>query len=144
MGGEVYIWRSTPHRPQRKAMHEGMQKMMSEGGKDMMKMGHMMRMMRMMDRIWAAIKTGPERANAHNIIELKTLDRQPNPTEREATRSHCHYTHGMKRPSQIRDWSTDEFGYRSSPRFVRVQAGAKHKGNESRRLSINYAAQGRG
>src|SRR6516162_11709139 len=127
MGGEVYIWRSTPHRPQRKAMHEGMQKMMSEGGKDMMKMGHMMRMMRMMDRIWAAIKTGPERANAHNIIELKTLDRQPNPTEREATRSHCHYTHGMKRPGQIRVWTSNELVAGAPPRSVGVQAGANHR-----------------
>ena len=47
----------------------------------------------------------------------------------------------MKWPSQIRDWSTDEFGYRSSSPFVRVQTGAKHKGNESRRLSINRAVQ---
>jgi hypothetical protein len=34
---------------QRKAMHERMQKMMTEDGKEMMKMGHMMMMMRMMD-----------------------------------------------------------------------------------------------
>jgi hypothetical protein len=36
---------------QRKAMHERMQKMMTEGRNEMMKMGRMMLMMRMMDRM---------------------------------------------------------------------------------------------
>jgi len=36
---------------QRKAMHERMQKMMAEGRTEMMKMGRMMMMMRMMDRM---------------------------------------------------------------------------------------------
>src|SRR6516165_10996198 len=36
---------------QRKAMHERMQKMMTEGRQEMMKMGRMMMMMRMMDRM---------------------------------------------------------------------------------------------
>jgi len=36
---------------QRKAMHERMQNMMTQGGKEMMKMGRMMIMMRMMDRM---------------------------------------------------------------------------------------------
>jgi hypothetical protein len=36
---------------QRKAMHERMQKMMTEGRNEMMKMGRMMMMMRMMDRM---------------------------------------------------------------------------------------------
>ena len=44
---------------QRKAMHEGMQKMMTEGGKDMMKMGRMMMMMRMMDRMMGSDQESP-------------------------------------------------------------------------------------
>ena len=44
---------------QRKAMHEGMQKMMTEGGKDMMKMGRMMMMMRMMDRMMGGEQESP-------------------------------------------------------------------------------------
>ena len=36
---------------QRKAMHERMQNMMTQGGKEIMKMGRMMIMMRMMDRM---------------------------------------------------------------------------------------------
>jgi hypothetical protein len=44
---------------QRKAMHEGMQKMMTEGGKDMMKMGRMMMMMRMMDRMMGSDQERP-------------------------------------------------------------------------------------
>jgi hypothetical protein len=36
---------------QHKAVHERMQKMMTEGGNEMMKMGRMMMMMRMMDRM---------------------------------------------------------------------------------------------
>jgi hypothetical protein len=44
---------------QHKAMHERMQKMMVEDGKDMMKMGRMMMMMRMMDRIMGSDQEGP-------------------------------------------------------------------------------------
>ena len=36
---------------QHKAIHERMQKMATDGGKDMIKMGRMMMMMRMMDRM---------------------------------------------------------------------------------------------
>ena len=64
---------------QRKAMHERMQKMMAEGRTEMMKMGRMMMMMRMMDRMMGGLKKARERANTHNIIKLKSLDRHPNP-----------------------------------------------------------------
>lgn len=40
-----------------------------------------------------------KRANTHSTIKLKSLDRQPNPTEKEAARSHCRYAHGMTQPS---------------------------------------------
>jgi hypothetical protein len=44
---------------QRKAMHEGMQKIMREEGKDMIKMGRMMMMMRMMDRMMGSDQESP-------------------------------------------------------------------------------------
>jgi len=36
-------------------------------------------MMRMMDRMMGGLKKARERANTHNIIKLKSLDRHPNP-----------------------------------------------------------------
>jgi hypothetical protein len=52
---------------QHKAMHERMQNMMAEGGKDMMKMGRMMMMMRMMDRMLGSDQEGPgESEHSHH------------------------------------------------------------------------------
>jgi len=70
---------AAPSDKQRKAMHERMQKIMTEGRQEMMKMGRMMMMMRMMDRMMGGDKKARERANTHNIIKLKSLDRHPNP-----------------------------------------------------------------
>jgi predicted nucleotidyltransferase len=50
---------------QRKAMHERMQKMMTEGRNEMMKMGRMMMMMRMMDRMMGNDKEEGEHSQHH-------------------------------------------------------------------------------
>ena len=42
-----------------------------------------------------------KRANTHSTIKLKSLDRQPNPTEKEAAQSHGRYAHGMTQPRRI-------------------------------------------
>ena len=50
---------------QRKAMHERMQKMMTEGRNEMMKMGRMMMMMRMMDRMMGNDQEEGEHSQHH-------------------------------------------------------------------------------
>jgi len=50
---------------QRKAMHEQMQKMMAEGRNEMMKMGRMMMMMRMMDRMMGNDQEEGEHSQHH-------------------------------------------------------------------------------